>query len=146
MEMTAEEAALATSRMADIVDAPQMQPALRLVQAELGRQEETSFEQKIDPDGEPWPERKHEYPWPMLVKTGFLYLSVGDQVHDAMITATELELPANSTVLPTYAEAQDQGTDKIDPRPFLGFGQETIASAVEIGIEEINRQLLEAVG
>lgn len=127
-----------------ILNSPKMQTALDMVKEDLGKQAELSFAMKADPDGELWPVRKHEYGHPLLVKTGLMYLSVGDQINAGVVTETELTLPDDDSVLPEYTKFQEHGTPIIDARPFLGFGEVTLDDAVAHGIDELTRQLLEA--
>ena len=64
-----------------------------------------------------WPPRRHSYPHPPLLKTRRLFHSIGEIRRQ---TAQQLEL---GTAV-EYAGYQQDGTSRIDPRPFVMFQDE----------------------
>lgn len=139
--MSPEQAVHALGETLKILEQPDLTKALEQVRLDLGKQQEHSFASKTDPDGEAWTPPKRDYGNPLLVRTGLMYLSVGDQVDGATIDKTVLALPEDDS-LPEYTKYQDRGTDLIPARPFLGFGQATLDRAQEHGTAELNEQLL----
>src|SRR5262245_58429392 len=125
------QAALALAETVDALVNPDLSKALKLAQDDLGEQAEESFREKVDPDKEPWEPAKYEYGWPLEVRTGFMYLTVGDQVNEAVIGNNLMELPDDDAALAEYAGYQDEGVpgNNLPARPFLGFGQETLDKA-----------------
>lgn len=69
-----------------------------------------SFATQTAPDGQPWPPRKKDYPWPMLVKSGNLSSSVANGEVDDSLTFT-----ANCS----YGGYHNFGTASIPERAFL---------------------------
>lgn len=143
MEMTIEQAVQAFDASASSLDSMNLDAALELVKSDLGNQTEQSFEEKTDPDGAPWAPQAHDYGNPLMVRTGFLYLAVGDQIEAAQIADNQMLLSDDAAVLPKYAQEHTQGTAKMPARPFNGFGESTIDKAVEYGVTESIRQLTE---
>lgn len=77
----------------------------------------------------------------MLVLTGTLYGGTLDMVHNANVNDMGFELSPAEANLPEYAMYQESLG-----REFLGIGEMTLEQAVEHGIEEITKQLLEVWG
>lgn len=166
MQLTAEEAALVTTRMASVLDNPNMEGALTSVVDDYIDQLETSFAASVDPDGNAWePIVYREVPPPPLVLSGALHDSVIADAQAAQIGMTSFETTGAQLV--SYAAEQQLGGSYSSPkyvggagqyaklyqeyitwfpgRPFIGFGDALIEKAVDHGIEDLNFQLLEAL-
>lgn len=77
------------------------------------------FAQKQGPDG-PWPPRVRSYPWPMLVKTGFLMTAAtqeGAPGNIALFRDGWAEFGVDGSVV-NYAGFHEYGTTKLPPRPW----------------------------
>lgn len=79
---------------------------------EIGQLLVQSVHANFDAQGRPtqWEGRQDDHPWPILIKTGALYNSIGYSVHGDGVSVDCGE---------PYGDYHDQGTSRIPARPFL---------------------------
>lgn len=112
-------------RMTAFVANGSLEPALR--ECKLIAEEEflQNFLEGRRADGTPWPPRKHDYAWPILIKTGHLMhsaVSEGEPGHVENVGAREMFTGTNVF----YAGFHQYGTKKLPPRPFVEVSNHAI--------------------
>lgn len=83
------------------------------------REFEGHFDSAQGPSGK-WPPRKYDYPWPILIKTGFLKAAATEQGAPGNISRFKdgwAEFGVDVSVV-NYAAFHEYGTSKLPPRPW----------------------------
>lgn len=163
--MTTDEAIASLRKQQGLLAAPKLQSALTATRDDYTAQVNRSFAGACDPDGTPWDAINYRVvPPPPLEVTGALHDSVLADIMAATITDATLATDGGNLV--DYAAEQQYGMEYDPPkrvkhmanlvtlfvgritwfpaRPFIGLGKDTIDKAVEHGVNEMNRLLLEA--
>lgn len=80
-----------------------------------------NFKSATDPDGKAWPPRKHQYPHPILVKTGAMQEgALGEGAGFVMVE----DLSVSITDPVEHAKFHEFGTSRLPARSFMGLKDE----------------------
>jgi phage gpG-like protein len=102
---------------------------------------EQAFGLRKDPvTGRKWPQRKGQYPWPMLVKTGTLRQKALEATAAAVVNGNTLYVKLKDKV----GKYQQEGTRLIAKRRFLGASPGTIA-VVKRGLSKAGKSAAKRV-
>lgn len=77
-----------------------------------------NFDGSREGSGTTWPPRKHEYAWPILIKTGDLKRSATSGGAKGNVQTIGPREATTGTTIP-YAGFHDKGTKKMAARPFI---------------------------
>lgn len=117
-EIPADQFAAECRRWSAQIASGSFQPALVECKAIAMADMDQNFQGSHDAKGTAWPERRYEYPWPILIKTGHLRRSVTTDSEPGHVeNIGPRDMATGTTVF--YAGFHQYGTSKLPPRPFV---------------------------
>lgn len=93
---------------------PALEECKRIAMADMN----DNFLGSHDAAGTAWPERRYEYDWPILIKTGHLQRSVTSETEPGHVEQVGPRYMATGTNV-FYGWFHQYGTAKLPPRPFV---------------------------
>lgn len=134
MDIQVDGAGEARAKMQKLIDGIQnLQPAFDEMQEPIIQEFKANFTGKGQVLEEPWPPRKHQYPWPMLIKTGTM-----QKAWSGKSSPQDLEIK-NTT---DYATYQHFGTGTIAPRKLVSDRSKTLIKLAKNYVEKYIKSLI----